>query len=49
MAASEDPTQLYWNPPDQYNVSRTFDQPLTSTGPCNLIAGLAALPRQNRR
>jgi hypothetical protein len=39
--------RLYWNPPDQYNVSRNFAQQLITTGPCGLGVGLSALPRQD--
>ncbi len=28
--------RAYFNPPDQFNVTRRFKQKLTSTGPCTL-------------
>jgi hypothetical protein len=37
--------RLWWNPPDQSNVTRRFDHQLVSTGPCSLGTGTVIAPR----
>lgn len=32
--------RLWWNPPDEYNVTRDFEKQLVSTGPCGIVAGV---------
>ena len=41
--------RLYWNPPDEANVHKTFKNQLQSTGPCTLVAGLNVSPRLEGR
>jgi hypothetical protein len=37
---SETAYRFYWNPPDEYNVQKKFENALVSTGPCSLGPGV---------
>lgn len=35
--------RLYWNPPDEINVTRYFESQLVPTGPCALVPGVGGM------